>query len=100
MSRYYRHNPDEPVRHDWTGGKKVNSMASETPYIPIIRWITDSLPESEMTVLVRLRRGYPSPVWVAFHDGEKWRYTDGTDFKTPVCGWMELESAAKVLDAS
>lgn len=29
MSRYNRHNPEEPVRHDWTaGGRKPNEQGS------------------------------------------------------------------------
>lgn len=28
MSRYYRENPDEPIRHDWlTGGKRLPKTA-------------------------------------------------------------------------
>ena len=27
MSRFSRHNPDAPISHDWTGGKKINRSA-------------------------------------------------------------------------
>ncbi len=30
MSRYYRHNPDEPVSHDWTGANKAGGKTTDT----------------------------------------------------------------------
>jgi len=60
-------------------------------------WETDSLPDSDLTVLIRLPDG-EFPVWPAFHDGEKWRSADGVTLQGPVQGWMHLETAAAILD--
>jgi hypothetical protein len=62
------------------------------------KWITDALPDSEMTVLMRCA-GDEFPVWPGFHDGEQWCSADGTTIEeTMVLGWMEFETAAKILD--
>jgi hypothetical protein len=60
-------------------------------------WITDKLPDSDMTVLMRLS-DKEFPVWPGFHDGEQWMSSDASTVEGPVLGWMELEDAAKQLD--
>lgn len=60
-------------------------------------WITDRLPDSDMTVLIRLS-GDEYPVWPGFHDGEGWRSADASTLEGPVLGWMELDDAADFLD--
>jgi hypothetical protein len=61
------------------------------------RWITDQLPDSEITVLVRCE-GDEFPVWPCFHDGERWRLANGEALDEPVLGWLDLEDVAKILD--
>jgi len=61
-------------------------------------WITDRLPDSEMTVLMRLD-DEEYPVWPGFHDGENWCNADASYVEVAVKGWMELEEAAAMLDA-
>jgi hypothetical protein len=61
------------------------------------RWITDSLPDADMTVLLRLS-GEEYPVWPGYHDGEGWRSAGGEELEGPVLGWMELGDAAAALD--
>lgn len=63
------------------------------------RWITDTLPDSDMTVLIRCS-GEEYPVWPGFHDGEQWCSADGSTLEGPVLGWMELETAVEVLDGN
>jgi hypothetical protein len=60
-------------------------------------WITSELPDSDMTVLMRLKDS-ENPIWPGFHDGESWRTADAATVEGPVLGWMELEAAALMLD--
>ena len=60
-------------------------------------WTTDRLPDSDMTVLIRLSNA-ESPVWPGFHDGEGWCSCDASTLEGPVLGWMEIGDAAAVLD--
>ncbi len=60
-------------------------------------WITDRLPDSDMTVLIRLS-GEEYPVWPGFHDGDTWCSADASTLEGPVLGWMELGDAAELLD--
>lgn len=62
-------------------------------------WITNELPDSELTVLMRVTDD-EYPVWPGFHDGEGWRYADATYVLPPqkVTGWVHLEDAAKAID--
>lgn len=64
-------------------------------------WITDKLPDSEMTVLLRVE-DEENFVWPGFHDGEVWCWVDGSvvSENVPVLGWMELEDAAAILDTA
>lgn len=62
------------------------------------KWITDTLPDSELTVLMR-RQDEEYPVWPGYHDGEVWMDSDGFTVNCPVLGWMHLEDAAGLLDA-
>lgn len=59
-------------------------------------WITDQLPDSDMTVLMKLSDA-EFPIWPGFHDGEEWRSADSSTVSGPVLGWMELEDAAELL---
>lgn len=59
-------------------------------------WITDQLPDSDMTVLMKLSDA-EFPIWPGFHDGERWCSADALTVVGPVLGWMELETAAKLL---
>lgn len=65
------------------------------------RWTTDSLPDSDITVMLRLP-DEEYPVWPGYHDGETWRSADGTPIGDscagPVIGWMNLDDAAHVMD--
>lgn len=62
-------------------------------------WITNQLPDSDMTVLMRLDdEAYP--VWPGWHDGERWRSADASLVEREVIGWMELEDAARILDSA
>ncbi len=61
-------------------------------------WVTDSLPDSDLTVLVRTN-DRELPVWPGFHDGEFWRTADASTVVGIVLGWMNLEDAAKHLDS-
>jgi hypothetical protein len=61
------------------------------------QWITDSLPDDEMTVLMRVQ-DTEYPVWPGFRDGGQWCYADGSTVEGPVLGWMHLEDAATILD--
>lgn len=61
------------------------------------RWITDQLPDSEMTVLMR-KQDEEFPIWPGFHDGENWCDCDASTVEVPVLGWMELEEAAAIID--
>lgn len=65
-----------------------------------MNWITDSLPDEEMTVLMRLPQDSEYPIWPGFRDNNKWCSCDGSTVVGPVAGWMELETAAKALDAN
>lgn len=60
-------------------------------------WITDHLPDSDMTVLMRLSDP-EYPIWPGFHDGEKWCSADASTVDGPILGWMELENARHLLD--
>ncbi len=60
------------------------------------RWITDTLPDDEMTVLMRLEDA-EYPVWPGFRDEGEWRSADGTGVACRVLGWMQLEDAAMML---
>jgi hypothetical protein len=60
-------------------------------------WITDTLPDSEITVLMR-RQDEEFPVWPGYHDGEVWMDSDGFTVNEPVLGWMHLEDAALIID--
>lgn len=60
-------------------------------------WVTESLPESDTTVLMRLAGG-EYLFWPGFHDGEQWLSADSTAVEGPVMGWMDLEDALALLD--
>mgnify|MGYP007077649795 CR=1 FL=1 len=61
-------------------------------------WVKDSLPDSDLTVLVRTNDP-EFAVWPGFHDGEGWRMADASTAVGLVLGWMNLEDAAKHLDS-
>lgn len=61
-------------------------------------WITDTLPDDELTVLMRLQDD-EYPVWPGFRDSDEWHSCDGSTVIGPVLGWMHLEDAAKRLSA-
>ena len=60
-------------------------------------WIKDRLPDSDMTVLVRIQND-EFPIWPGYHDGDCWRNADASQVEGRVIGWMELETAAVRLD--
>jgi hypothetical protein len=60
-------------------------------------WITDSLPDSDVTVLLRVQDD-EDPVCTGFHNGETWCSAEAGVMKHPVIGWMHLEDAVAVLD--
>ncbi|EKD38159.1 MAG: hypothetical protein ACD_75C00843G0005 [uncultured bacterium] len=62
-------------------------------------WITNTLPDSDMTVLIRLGDEILF-LWPGFHDGEQWCDAEGATLDVPVLGWMELEDAAAILDTA
>lgn len=62
-------------------------------------WITDTLPDADMTVLMRLA-GNEDMIWPGFHDGETWRSADAQTVEGPVLGWMALDDAAVLLDGA
>lgn len=65
-----------------------------------MNWITDKLPDSDSPVLIRCS-GTELPVWPGFHNGEEWRSAENAStIEGPVLGWMELEDAARLLDAN
>lgn len=56
-------------------------------------------PDDQTTVLLRIAE--PSePIWPGFRLGREWRAADGARIAEPVTGWMHLEDAARLLDAS
>jgi len=61
------------------------------------RWITDTLPDDEITVLMRLN-DLEYPVWPGFRENDQWNSSDGSTVEGPVLGWMHLEDAASILD--
>ena len=63
---------------------------------PDTGWITDRLPDADMTVLI-LCSGDEYPIWPGFHDGEEWRSCDASTLEGPVLGWMELHDARDIL---
>ena len=60
-------------------------------------WVTDCLPDSDLTVLIRTNDD-EFPVWPGFHDGEAWRSCTADEIQGIVLGWMTLEQAAEALD--
>jgi len=62
------------------------------------RWITDTFPDDEVTVLLRLDDA-EYPVWPGFREDGQWRSADATTICGPVRGWMHLEDAANHLDS-
>lgn len=62
-------------------------------------WITNSLPDDEITVLMRLKDD-EYPVWPGFIDEGIWCSCDASIVEGPVLGWMHLEDAAKALDVT
>ena len=61
-------------------------------------WNTTSLPDSEITVLIRYQHE-EYPLVIGFHDGEHWRDQDASALHGQlVSGWMHLEDAARKLD--
>jgi len=62
------------------------------------KWTIDSLPDSDMTVMMRLPDKSEFPVWPGYHDGERWCSASAEEVEGPVLGWMTLEDAAKQLD--
>jgi hypothetical protein len=75
---------------------KQTGAASATA-APDSNWITDELPDDEMTVLMRLKDD-EFPVWPGFRDDGVWNSCDGSTVQGPVLGWMHLEYAAHCLD--
>ena len=74
-----------------------NPWASEIT--PASDWITDSLPDADMTVLMRTD-SVEHPIWPGFHDGSTWCFADGGTVDLKVIGWMEIETATQFLDES
>lgn len=56
-----------------------------------ITWRTpaEALPDSDLTVLVRMPDGWDEPVWLGFHDGEEWKDPDGMPIATPAL-WADM----------
>lgn len=88
-----------PICGSLTERRNVKEILGPSELSPVSgsRWVTNTLPESDMTVLIRCS-GDEYPVWPGFHDGEQWCSADGSTLEGPVLGWMELETAAEVLD--
>ncbi len=78
-------------------GDMITELLSWRERATKARWITDTLPDDEMTVLMRLNDN-EYPVWPGFRDDGEWRSCDGTTVAGPVLGWMQLEDAASALD--
>jgi hypothetical protein len=62
-------------------------------------WITNELPDSDLTVLIRIEHD-AEPIVIGFHDGECWRDIGAGRLESPVNGWMNLDAAAAILDAA
>lgn len=61
-------------------------------------WIRDELPDADMLVCIRCH-SQEYPIASGFHDGENWRTEEGAVLEKGVRGWMDLEDAARILDA-
>ena len=62
-------------------------------------WTTDSLPDSDINVLVRLA-GCEEPLAIGYHDGVSWREAgSGARFGHKVDGWIDPNQLADYLDA-
>ena len=57
------------------------------------------LPDSDTLVIIRCESD-ETPVLEAYHDGNVWRESDHTTLFFPVVGWMNLETAAELLDSA
>ena len=62
-------------------------------------WITDKLPDDEITVLMRLDDD-EYPIWPGFHRDDMWFHEDGSSVWITVYGWMDLNEASSVLDSA
>lgn len=81
------------------------SLTSLSPHIAMSATTTNHWnpphepPDDETTVLLRIAE--PSePIWPGFHIGGEWRAADGARIAERVLGWMHLEDAARLLDAT
>jgi hypothetical protein len=62
-------------------------------------WITNGLPDDEITVLIRLKDD-EWPVVLGWHEDGQWRDTNADEVEESlVTGWMHLHEAATILDA-
>jgi len=55
-------------------------------------WISteEQLPDSDTTVLIYEPDSASEPVWMGYHDGEKWQDLSGWPCRTPVTHWRHL----------
>jgi len=60
-------------------------------------WITNQLPDDNITVLVRLDYGV-MPIWPCFRVAGRWYSDDGLVVISDVTRWMHLDDAAALLD--
>lgn len=56
-----------------------------------MNWISvkESLPDSDMAVLIVCPK-QSDPVWMAYHDGEGWRWLEGMPISRRVTHWQHL----------
>lgn len=62
-------------------------------------WNKTSLPDAEVTVLLRLDCD-DLPITTGYTDGAEWLGPDGEPVIAPVLGWMHLTEAASALDST
>jgi hypothetical protein len=57
----------------------------------MIHWkpVEHEMPDSDETVLIYSRQA-DEPVWLGYHDGERWRTTDGDVVPDGVTHWAAL----------
>ncbi len=61
------------------------------------KWITDSPPDDNITVLARLDYG-ELPVWPCYREAGQWFSDEDRMVISDVTGWMHLVDAEKILD--
>lgn len=61
----------------------------------VLVWISvdEHMPDDDQTVLVYAPKS-SEPVWLAYHDGDIWRYIDGTEAHE-VTHWLPMPEGPK-----